>query len=162
MEEPLRGAVLEQPAVVGMSGEGPLAVPVGNHAEGETTADQGFEVTEHHARLTPVGRSGVVDAEMESPRHRAVIRSRPRRYNGLEEYPMTRTVVVKGRLVGPHAVGLDEPLPAQASGIEVRARVETAGSRGAVTDFLRSLPPGTRTKEEIDRQINEERNSWDR
>lgn len=75
---------------------------------------------------------------------------------------MTRTVVVKGRLVGPHTVELDEPLPEQASEIEVRARVETAEGRGTVTDFLRSLPPGTRTKEDIDRQINEERDSWDR
>jgi hypothetical protein len=28
-------------------------------------------------------------------------------------------------------------------------------------DHLRSLPPGTRTKEDIDRQIQEERNGWE-
>jgi intergrase/recombinase len=29
-------------------------------------------------------------------------------------------------------------------------------------DFLKSLPPGTRSKEDIDRQIEEDRGSWDR
>jgi len=29
-----------------------------------------------------------------------------------------------------------------------------------IFDFLRSLPPGTRSKEDIDRQIGDERDSW--
>jgi hypothetical protein len=74
---------------------------------------------------------------------------------------MTRTVIVKGRLVGPSTVELAEPVAAQpGSEVEVVARVTTPSGTGKLSDFLRSLPPGTRTKEEIDRQIDEERDSW--
>jgi hypothetical protein len=74
---------------------------------------------------------------------------------------MTRTVVVKGRLVGPSTVELAEPVAAQpGSEVEIVVRVTTAGGTGKLSEFLRSLPPGTRTKEDIDRQINEERDSW--
>jgi len=31
---------------------------------------------------------------------------------------------------------------------------------GKLSDYLRALPPGTRTKEDIDQQIREERDSW--
>jgi hypothetical protein len=74
---------------------------------------------------------------------------------------MTRTVVIKGHKTGPNTVELDQPLPNETTEVEVVARVKTAGG-GKLSDFLRSLPPGTRTKEDIDRQINEERDSWDR
>ena len=74
---------------------------------------------------------------------------------------MTRTVVIKGRVIGPQTVELDQPLPEHTSEVEVVARVKTAGG-GKLSDFLRSLPPGTRTKEDIDRQIDEERDSWNR
>jgi hypothetical protein len=33
-------------------------------------------------------------------------------------------------------------------------------SRCSIFDFIRKLPPGTRTKEDIDRQLAEERDSW--
>ena len=67
VKEKLLGALPDQPAVVGMRCEWPLAVPVGNHAEGETTPEKGCEVPDHHPRLTRVGRRGVVDTEMEAP-----------------------------------------------------------------------------------------------
>jgi hypothetical protein len=73
---------------------------------------------------------------------------------------MTRTVVIKGRVVGPQTVELAEPLPDQTSEVEVIARVKTSG-RGKLSDILRSFPPGTRRKEDIDRQVNEERDAWD-
>jgi len=72
---------------------------------------------------------------------------------------MTRTVVIKGRVVGPHTVELDEPLPEQTSEVEVVARIKTSGRK--LSEIMQSFPPGTRTKEDIDRQINEERDSWD-
>ena len=78
----------------------------------------------------------------------------------LESVTMTRTVVIKGRVIGPQTVQVDEPLPAHTSEVEVLAHVRTAGA-GKLSDFLRSLPPGTRSKEDIDRQVNEERDSWD-
>ena len=31
---------------------------------------------------------------------------------------------------------------------------------GKLSDYLRALPPGTRTKDDIDQQIREERDSW--
>jgi len=73
---------------------------------------------------------------------------------------MTRTVIIKGRVVGPQTVELAEPLPEQTSEIEVVVRVKTSG-RGNLSDILSSLSPGTRSKEDIDRQVNEERDSWD-
>jgi len=73
---------------------------------------------------------------------------------------MTRTVIIKGRVVGPKTVELAEPLPEQTSEVEVVARVKTIG-RGNLSDVLRSFPPGTRSKEDINRHVNEERGSWD-
>jgi len=72
---------------------------------------------------------------------------------------MSRTVIVKGRVTGPSTVELDEPLPEQAHEVEVVARVaDQAG--GKLSDYIRSLPPGTRSKEDIDQQIRDERDSW--
>jgi len=31
---------------------------------------------------------------------------------------------------------------------------------GKLSDYLRALPPGTRSKDDIDQQIREERDSW--
>jgi hypothetical protein len=75
---------------------------------------------------------------------------------------MSRTVVIKGRAVGPSTVELERPLPEQAREVEVRAEIhdEPGRKRGKLSDYLRSLPPGTRTKEDIDKQIREERDSW--
>jgi hypothetical protein len=73
---------------------------------------------------------------------------------------MTRTVLIKARVVGPGTVELDEPLPEQTSEVAVIARVKTA-SRGKLSDILRSFRPGTRSKEDIDRQVDEDRDAWD-
>ena len=67
VKEKLLGALPDQPAVVGMRRQWPLAVPVGDHPEGETTPEKGREVPDHHPRLTGVGRSGVVDTDKEAP-----------------------------------------------------------------------------------------------
>jgi hypothetical protein len=76
------------------------------------------------------------------------------------------THVVKGRLVGPTTVELYEPLTILAGTSEVDVVVSVpplAGSQAlaALINHFKSLPPGTRTKEEIDRQIQEERDSWE-
>jgi hypothetical protein len=71
-------------------------------------------------------------------------------------------VVVRGRLHGRH-IDLDEPLGELDGEVEVVVRaVEPASAKTleSIFDFIRSLPPGTRTKEDIDRQIAEERDSW--
>jgi len=72
---------------------------------------------------------------------------------------MSRTVVVKGRVVGPSTVELETPLPEEVRDVEVTARVDDR-VEGKLSDYLRSLPPGTRTKEDIDQQIREERGYW--
>jgi len=49
---------------------------------------------------------------------------------------------------------------------EVEVLVMAPGRRGGdkvggkLSDYLRGLPPGTRTKDDIDQQIREERDSW--
>ena len=75
---------------------------------------------------------------------------------------MERGVVVRGRLHGRH-IDLDEPVDQLEGEVEVVVRpVEHERPRAveSIFDFIRKLPPGTRTKEDIDRQIAEERDSW--
>jgi len=68
---------------------------------------------------------------------------------------MTRTVVIKARKVGPSTVELAQPLPEEVSEIEVLARVKTEGR--LLSEVISSLPPGKRSKEDIDRQLREDR-----
>ena len=53
----------------------------------------------------------------------------------------------------------------EAGEVEVIVRVAEPASAmddgESVSAFLRGLPPGTRSKADIDRQIREERESWD-
>jgi len=72
------------------------------------------------------------------------------------------TVVIKGHVVDSTTVALDEPLPKNARDIDVVVHLDgpAEDQLQAMIDFLSSLPPGTRTKEDIDRQIEEDRNTW--
>jgi hypothetical protein len=79
----------------------------------------------------------------------------------MESNAMTRTVVIKGHKTGPNTVELDQPLPAEATEVEVVARIKTEGG-GKLSDYIRSLPLGTRAIEDINRQVDEERDSWNR
>jgi hypothetical protein len=75
---------------------------------------------------------------------------------------MQRAIIVRGRLSGPRRIELDEPVDQVTGEVEVFVRpvqAETVPKRD-IFDVLQSLPPGTRTKEDIDRQIAEERDSW--
>ena len=72
---------------------------------------------------------------------------------------MPRTVVIKGRVVGPHTVELETALRDRTQEVDVVARVADRVG-GKLSDYVRGLPPGTRSKDEIDRQIREERDSW--
>jgi hypothetical protein len=76
---------------------------------------------------------------------------------------MERSVVVRGRLRGRH-IDLDETVDALDGEVEVTVRPLT-GPHPTVADMLAlvaTFPLGTRTKEDIDRQIAEERAGWDR
>ena len=69
---------------------------------------------------------------------------------------------MRGRLHGRH-IDLDEPVDELDGEVEVVVRAVERPGTAAVEDiftFLRSLPPGARTKDDIDRQLAEERDSW--
>lgn len=75
-------------------------------------------------------------------------------------------LTVKGHITADGAVVGDErvALPAGPVELSVRSLRDDAGAE-AVSDllqFLNSLPAGTRTKEDIDRQIQEQKDEWDR
>jgi hypothetical protein len=75
---------------------------------------------------------------------------------------MERGVVVRGRLHG-RQIDLDEAVDQLDGEVEVVVRsVQRPADTHAqdIFDFLRSLPPGTRTKADVDRQTAEEREAW--
>lgn len=78
---------------------------------------------------------------------------------------MAQTIVVRGRVVGSRTIEVDEALPADSNEVEVVLHVGTSkpgtGDPARLLEYLQSLPPGTRSKEDIDRQIEEDRGSWD-
>jgi hypothetical protein len=75
---------------------------------------------------------------------------------------MNQTITVTGHMTGPTNIELDEPLVDACE--RVRVTIEPLRSptepEVGLADFVRSLPPGTRTKADIDRQIQQERDSW--
>jgi hypothetical protein len=76
---------------------------------------------------------------------------------------MQRSAVVRGRLHGKR-IELDEAVDARDGEVEVTVRslAESHPTVGDMLTLIASFPPGTRTKEDIDRQIAEERAGWDR
>jgi hypothetical protein len=75
---------------------------------------------------------------------------------------MQRAIIVRGRLSGPRRIDLDEPVDEVTGEAEVVVRpIELKPApRRSLAEVLRSLPLGTRIKEDIDRQIAEERDCW--
>ena len=76
---------------------------------------------------------------------------------------MQNVIMVNGRITGPRSVELDESVDNLRGEVEVilRPRAETESARQSVSAFLRQLPPGTRTRDEIDEQIRQERSAWE-
>jgi hypothetical protein len=71
--------------------------------------------------------------------------------------------IIRGRLTGPTSVELDEAV-SDARG-EVQVIVPQSANGAArngenLVAFLKRLPAGTRTEQEIDEQIQEERDGW--
>jgi len=76
---------------------------------------------------------------------------------------MERVIVVHGRLTGPRQVELDESVTEMEGEVEVVLRpisVRRESKAEDIFDYIARLPGGTRTKEDIDQQIREERDSW--
>lgn len=77
---------------------------------------------------------------------------------------MERAVIVKGRVVDSRHIELDEPVDEVSGSVEVTLRLVPAPVEEDedILDFLARIPRGTRSKEEIDRYLREERDSWER
>ena len=73
---------------------------------------------------------------------------------------MGRVLTVRGRVINPQTVVLDEPLPEGTRQVDVVARIESGTAR--LSAILEALPPGTRSKQDMDAQVAEERGSWER
>ena len=76
---------------------------------------------------------------------------------------MERAIVVRGKLTDAQHIELDEAVTELEGPVDVVLRgvpSETGGQDEDIFDFIARLPPGSRSKEDIDRQIREERESW--
>jgi hypothetical protein len=73
---------------------------------------------------------------------------------------MQKSRIIPGRLVGPRSVELSEPVNGAENDVEVVVRTRGNGELQSVSGFLESLPEGSRSKAEIDQQVEGERASW--
>ena len=75
---------------------------------------------------------------------------------------MTESITIPAHIEDGE-IRLDAPLPGNIERVEVRAYRSDSKDKSALGDliaFIESLPAGARTKDDIDRQIEEERSSW--
>lgn len=70
---------------------------------------------------------------------------------------MRRAIVVHGRLTAPRHVELDEDVAEVGAPVEVIVSPSTEAAGEDVFEFIAALPGGHRSKDEIDRQVREER-----
>ncbi len=76
---------------------------------------------------------------------------------------MNSPMIVKGRLITPTTVELDEPVTGSDTDVEVILRPHSSNGTsgdGPISEFLRNLPDGTRGKQDIDVQVQSERVAW--
>ncbi len=75
---------------------------------------------------------------------------------------MHRSVTVHGRLSDPRHIKLAETVRDIGGEVEVEVSIRPVSEIKGTDVFalIASLPPGTRTRTEIDRHIEEERASW--
>jgi len=75
---------------------------------------------------------------------------------------MKKAIVVRGTLAEPRRIELDEPVTQLQGRVEVVLQAEASQVTGArdVFDVIAALPGGPRSKDVIDGQIGEERESW--
>jgi len=76
---------------------------------------------------------------------------------------MKDAVVIKGKLTGPKSVELEQPVTGAKTEVEVLVHPlsDTARANGeTVSQFLRRLPPGHLTRQQLDQQIQDERSAW--
>ena len=75
---------------------------------------------------------------------------------------MTETLTIPAHIENG-SLRLDAPLPEGTLRVEVRATVaspKTPGNARAILRYLKTLPPGTKTGDELDAQLREIRDAW--
>lgn len=80
---------------------------------------------------------------------------------------MTTAYILKGHVNPDGTVVCDEKAPLPPGPIELTLRqltgkTATNGNGKGILETLDSIPLGTRSKQDMDAQIQEERNSWDK
>ena len=78
---------------------------------------------------------------------------------------MQRTVTVRGRMSDPRHIELDEPVGGIQGEVEVVVKpvLEVSDTKEQdIFDFISRLPPGKKSKKDIDRQVRKEREAWGR
>lgn len=77
---------------------------------------------------------------------------------------MERAIVIRGRLVEPRRIDLDEPITEITGDVELVVRrspvPEPAASGETVFDLIERLPGGALSQTEIDGQLRLEREGW--
>jgi hypothetical protein len=76
---------------------------------------------------------------------------------------MERAIVVRGKLAGARHIELEEPVTEIEGEVEVvlrPARARPTGGDESIFDHIARLPGGSRSKDDIDRQVHEERDNW--
>jgi hypothetical protein len=75
---------------------------------------------------------------------------------------MEQAIIVRGTLSDPLHIELAEPVTGLRGEVEIVVRAAPASQppRQDIFDFISSLSPGLRSKEDIDQQIQEERDAW--
>lgn len=78
---------------------------------------------------------------------------------------METALIVRGRISNSRHIELDEAVPGVDGEVEVVVRRVTLPDRSGTVDvfeLISAASPGTRSKEDIDQQIAEERDGWGR
>jgi len=76
---------------------------------------------------------------------------------------MQRAIVIRGHIADRQRVDLDEPVDELRGQVEVTLRAvpnDKEMPRKKIAEVLASLSHGTRTQEEIDAELADERSSW--
>ena len=74
---------------------------------------------------------------------------------------MEKAIVIRGKLSDPRHIELDEPITELRGPVELVLRPVPREATGQnIFDLIMRHPPGTRSKDDIDREIREERDAW--
>lgn len=76
---------------------------------------------------------------------------------------METAVIVRGRISNSRHIELDEPVADIDGEVEVvlrRVKPSAETKAADIFELIAASSPGTRTKEDIDRQLADERNAW--